>query len=165
MWEPTEYAKLVWYLTQSWPVTRPRLDLGRACRHYGVEICPVRGSPGWSGALTYDAESGQWCIIVNLTSHRTLGRYRWTIAHELGHRLMHAERIKAGLPERPVEAREADAFAAIALMPPKALRTDVGAWLAARVEAPRLPQLVAARYGVSRVAAALRLAELGLVAA
>lgn len=89
------------------------------------------------------------------------GRRRFTIAHEIGHFVLHPERCR---PERGGavneagrrEEREADAFAAELLMPEHLVRE------AAREQGPDATRL-AERFEVSRKAMQTRLRGLGLL--
>jgi len=88
------------------------------------------------------------------------GRRRFTIAHEIGHFVLHPERR----PERGgavdeagrAEEREADAFAAELLMPEHLVREAV------RTHGPDAARL-AERFEVGRRAMQARLRQLGLV--
>jgi hypothetical protein len=89
------------------------------------------------------------------------GRRRFTIAHEIGHFVLHPER---GRPERGgvvneagrMEEREADAFAAELLMPEHLVRDAV------REQGLDVDRL-ADRFEVSRKAMQARLRHMGLV--
>lgn len=77
-------------------------------------------------------------------------RRNWTLAHELGHILLHHDGISGAREER-----EANAFAAELLMPSAAL-----AYLAHITASPLDTELVCASFNVSHEAAARRIAEL-----
>ncbi len=89
-------------------------------------------------------------------------RRRFTIAHEIGHFVLHAERLR---PERgghgnaawKAQEREADQFAAELLMPEALVREAV-------VEQGRDVTRLAGRFDVSRQAMQTRLRRLGLTA-
>lgn len=128
-------------------------------------IVEVKGGPlkSFEGAL-YPVHGGKgWAIIYN--SDVSPGRRRFTIAHELGHYLMHRALFPDGLEcsEEAVTFRdgdelemEADEFAAYLLMP----FDDFRAHIAADV-APGLDDLsaMAERYGVSLISCILRWLE------
>lgn len=98
------------------------------------------------------------------------GRQRFTVAHEIGHVVMHfpfllAQAAQPALFERvagPVQDDrmewQADYFAAALLMPRELLLERYGD--AARAGAPIDPTQVADAFGVSRQAATIRLEEL-----
>ena len=82
------------------------------------------------------------------------GRFRFSIAHELGHYLLRHRTVAHIDGERsPQLERQADIFAAELLLPEAYLRADL--------ETHTLPEL-AERYRVSRQALEIRLKNLGL---
>lgn len=120
---------------------------------------------GFEGALVPVRDQGGWLIISN--SGATPGRRRFTVAHEVGHYLLHRHRIPAtGIycKEDDVSRRggsvliekEADTFAAALLMPSHDLRRQIDP-----KNKPSLDELgaLAERYGVSFTAAVLRWLE------
>ena len=128
-------------------------------------IKAVRSQPlgGFEGAL-YPLEGGSgWAIIVN--SSVSAGRRRFTVAHELGHYLMHRTLMPDGFQcdEHSVTFRdgealeaEADLFAAYLLMPFDDCRQQIPP-----DHRPTLSELsaLAERYGVSLIAVTLRWLE------
>ena len=111
---------------------------------------PVSGFSEWNRS--------RWTIAVNRDDHYT--RRRFTLAHEVKHVLDHPyiDTLYPGSNGRPSEARAeaiCDYFAACLLMP----RTDVKRlYFAGRQHLGDL----AAHFGVSRAAMAVRLQQLGL---
>lgn len=122
--------------------------------------------PGFEGGLYGSVEDGhlRWSIIYNSTV-QTPGRIRFTLAHELGHYILHRRqrdsfecsqddmlRWEAG--NNRLE-EEADTFASYLLMPIDDFRAILGN------EAVNLERLgeCAARYGVSLTAAILKWLE------
>lgn len=110
-----------------------------------------------SGALEYD--NGIWLIKVN-DKHNTK-RQRFTIAHELGHFMLH--RNKSALFEDTVFFRgvekdsmefAANEFAALLLMPDTRVRAAIN-------EGIRNIGVLADRFGVSSPAMKARVVELG----
>jgi hypothetical protein len=112
---------------------------------FGLLVCEaanLTGAPGapaladghdFSGLLLPDARE----IWVNAEEARDWpGRRRFTISHELGHWCLHRQDgepvyCRSGAvdpqgerPERPLDEREADAFAAALLMPPELMRRE-----------------------------------------
>lgn len=126
--------------------------------------------PGCMGALVYsENRPRQWAIVYH--SNQSQGRRAYTIAHEFGHYILHRElidredRFQGGIfcTEESVLQRngigiehEADIFAANLLMPLNDFRKQIPA-----KAIPSFSDLskVAARYGVSLTAAALRWLE------
>jgi hypothetical protein len=86
---------------------------------------------------------------IGVNTRHSLVRQRFTIAHELGHFVMHS---KHGADEH--SEREADVFAATLLMPPDILRKEFSA-------APDA-DVLQGRFQVSREAIWIALKELGL---
>lgn len=128
----------------------------------GIESRPIKG---FEGALIPLRDHRQgWLVISN--SQATPGRRRFTVAHEVGHYLLHRHRLPAvGIfcKEEDVSRRsgkdmekEADEFAAALLMPSHDLRRQIDP-----KSKPTLSELgaLAERYGVSLTAAVLRWLE------
>ena len=122
---------------------------------------------GFEGCLMpFGDGSGQWGIVYN--NRASEGRVRFTIAHELGHYLLHrkgaARRgiscsvrdVSGGHPGQKAIEREADEFAAWLLMPFDDLRRQVPP--DSRPDLHRLSE-VADRYGTSLLSTCLRWLE------
>lgn len=119
---------------------------------------------GFEGALFPLPKSGKWAILYNpdITSK---GRVNFTLAHELGHYLVHRHFSPSGFEcgqdrilgldkdeQRRTIEQEADTFASFLLMPIGDYREQVG-----RSEMSlELLNHIADRYGVSRTAAAIK---------
>ena len=95
-------------------ITRPAVDVEDIARKMGIHVHSVP-DPGWSGAVV--AKNNDAVIWLDLKD--SLQRRRFTIAHEIGHLMLHplgvAYRDMAfdGTPEE----KQANAFAANLLMP------------------------------------------------
>jgi Zn-dependent peptidase ImmA (M78 family) len=125
-----------------------------------VQSAPI---PGFEGALVAADDRSEWMLLYN-DSIASLGRIRFTQAHELGHYVLHrADQDRFQCTEddmvqwvngRNIEA-EADSFAAQVLMPLDDFRAYVG------TQGVDLDLLSASadRYGVSLTAAAHRWIE------
>lgn len=152
------------------------VDVERLAIEYSAKTAPAtpiheiidRDLPGCVGALVYsDTVPRQWGIVCS--TGQTPGRRNFTIAHELGHYVLHRGTIEAkdegGIyceegsvhrGEGPDIERQADEFAANLLMPlndcrrllPARTRPDFG-----------LLGTLATRYGVSLTAVILRWLE------
>lgn len=146
----------------------PPVDLDAIAVSLGVEIRLFDLKADVSGILYRD---GDRRIIVVNKEHST-ERQRFTIAHELGHLMLHKgqpvhvdEGFRINLRDRrsataeDVEEVEANAFAADLLMPAKWLRADVEQQFIDLADDAAMSAL-AKRYGVSTQAMAYRLAAL-----
>ncbi|MDR6508049.1 ImmA/IrrE family metallo-endopeptidase [Arthrobacter oryzae] len=91
----------------------------------------------------------QWPLVI-LSDHAPADRQRFTLAHELGHAVMH---------EIPTENQEteADRFASEFLMPASSIRTELS-----DVSIPRLAKLKT-KWGVSMAALLRRARDLGQI--
>jgi Zn-dependent peptidase ImmA (M78 family) len=153
-------------------VESPPVDPEHLAKELGLEVVFDDFEPGVSGML-YRQDDGLDLIAVNAKHARV--RQRFTIAHELGHYLLHAGRpiivdhlVRARLNFRDEESSlatnreeiEANGFGAAVLMP--------AAWVDEAVEAllhlpsTRLVRLLASQFDVSTQAMELRLVNLGI---
>lgn len=120
---------------------------------------------GFDGMLTANKARSKWLILYN---HATAseGRKRFTIAHELGHYLLHRQRqdrfecgnhsLNASDHNLPAIETEADGFASTLLMPRDDFRDQVDG----QPISFDLLGHCADRYGVSLTAATLRWLEI-----
>ena len=112
------------------------VDVAKVALEYSAQIFPedpivyVQGAdlPDFDGALKRSPRKNAWGIIFN-NSVSSQGRIRFTLAHELGHYLLHRTKYPKGLPcsqwdslssqleELNSVEREADEFASYLLMP------------------------------------------------
>lgn len=116
--------------------------------------------------MPFEDKSGQWGIVYN--NRASPGRVRFTLAHELGHYLLHRKGaardgiscsvrdVARGQAGSKVVEREADEFAAWLLMPFDDLRLQVPP--RSKPDLHRLSE-VAARYGTSLLSTTLRWLE------
>ena len=113
-------------------------------------------------------------IGINALHHPN--RQRFSIAHELGHYLMHADRptvfvdeilvhFRADAPVPALDDREveANAFAAALLMPSAWLKSDLAERNIDALFGDRPLALLARRYEVSPLALSIRMVNLGLL--
>lgn len=118
----------------------------------------------FEGALYPLPKSGKWAILYN-PDIQSKGRINFTLAHELGHYLVHRKLSPAGFEcgearvlgydqdeARRIIEQEADIFASYLLMPMDDFRTQVGR---DRMTLDLLGHC-ADRYEVSRTAAAIK---------
>lgn len=134
------------------------VDVLRAAAALGVRVQFEPMTDEMSGYL--ERRDGQWVIGVN--AHHSGVRQRFTIAHELGHFVLHRKEqqefrdviFTRRTIGRDNMEREADAFAAQLLMPEESVIRDVRGGLT-NVHA------LAERYNVSSLAMKYRLISLG----
>ncbi len=111
---------------------------------------------------------------IGVNSSHPLARRRFSIAHELGHLLLHPgrplllhESVRVNFRDAvssmatDAEEIEANAFAAELLMPAAAIRDAVGR--AAGLERSKLVASLASRFSVSAQAMEIRLVNLGVL--
>jgi hypothetical protein len=121
--------------------------------------------PGAEGSLTSNADGSRWTIGYS-AALSSPGRIRFAIAHEFGHFMLHRAQqasfacTERDIYERDVSARklesEADTFASYLLMP----LDDFRAQLKGRPMGPAFLEHCRLRYGVPRVAVALKWIEI-----
>ncbi len=156
-------------------VTAPPVDVDRIAKSLGIQIRRQPYEPEKiSGFLYRDRDRA--IIGVNSNHHRH--RRRFTVAHEIGHFLLH----KAGLDEvhidqdfqvqlrgersskgTDIEEIEANAFAAELLMPAAFLREDVLQMETVAFQDEGWVRKLANRYAVSPQSLVFRLARLGFI--
>ncbi|MDB4988348.1 MAG: hypothetical protein JWN04_3526 [Myxococcaceae bacterium] len=107
-------------------VSAPPIDVLGMAQSMGVQILHTTGR-NWSGALRA-AEDAATIYLADGDSHE---RQRFTIAHELGHLMLHPlgleyrDLIDPTAPGSSVREREANAFAAELIMPEWLVRVTV----------------------------------------
>jgi Zn-dependent peptidase ImmA (M78 family) len=152
------------------------VDVEGIAKHYGIKIKLERVDNDLSGFL-YRDDSGHAIIGANRNHHEN--RRRFTIAHELGHFLLHeAERVhldsrisgyslQLRSPESAtgenINEREANLFAAEILMPAKFLKKDLRASTLDLLDDEKLFKELANKYKVSVQALTIRLNNLGYI--
>jgi Zn-dependent peptidase ImmA (M78 family) len=153
-------------------VSRPPVPVSDLAAALDIDVRFSAGKDDVSGALI--RSDGSVVIAVNSAQHEN--RQRFTIAHEIGHFLLHKGtqihfdddfRVNYRKADTTgmatVDEMEANWFAAALLMPENFLRKD---WLRLRLEnhaALGAIQSLAVRYKVSPKAMELRLVNLGFV--
>lgn len=146
----------------------PPVDVEALAESIGAEVRRFKLDPDVSGVLY--REDDRKVIVVN-TAH-SQARRRFTIAHELGHLLLHAgepvhvdQGLRINLRDdrsataEDLEEMEANAFAANLLMPAAWLRRDLAEG-GIDLEDPNQVQALASRYQVSPQAMVVRLSSL-----
>ena len=140
---------------------------------YDIEFVDdgIFSNPNVLGGIVFEDH----VIYVNVATEAHEGRYNFTIAHELGHHILHRPLVDGSQiicresDNRPIEEAQADRFAAALLMPKAAIDkavTTVG--LAPKTRHPKVIRGYAARVSkaalmtnVSNTAMINRLIDLG----
>jgi len=117
---PKDYAAKVrdiWKLKGDEPIN----DICGLVEHAGVKIKLVKSDlDGFFGLSAYD-QNGYPAIVVNVREGISVERQIFTIAHELGHIVMHHSSFNSDATKEPEkEEKEADQFAGYFLMPQEA---------------------------------------------
>jgi hypothetical protein len=144
-------------LLQSAGVTREPVSLRDVVSALNLEVVQTSGEPFYCEAALEPVGDGHRIVLHGRSSER---RRRFTIAHEVGHFVLHPQRLApqrngGGNAAWQAQEREADQFAAELLMPEDLVREAV---LVHGVDTDRL----ADRFEVSRRAMQTRLKWLGL---
>ena len=151
-------------------IEQPPIDVKNIAKTLGAIVQYEPFEEDISGVLYRDPSR----IIIGVSSLQHSNRQRFTIAHEIGHLVLHNLEIHVDKSfkillrdARSSEARDpleidANRFAAELLMPASMIRNDVRIYLRDFEDEEELRQL-ARRYRVSTQALAFRLANIGLV--
>ncbi|MDD3588256.1 MAG: ImmA/IrrE family metallo-endopeptidase [Thermoguttaceae bacterium] len=115
---PEEVAR---QLRKDWNIpVGPISDLTKLLEQHNIIVIPFDFETDKLDGFYICLDSGLICIVLNTNDAFAPDRNRFTLAHELGHVLLH----RNVLPDRETE-READAFAAEFLMPEDTIRLDL----------------------------------------
>jgi Zn-dependent peptidase ImmA (M78 family) len=161
--------KLVSELLNEFEVVEPPVPVRRIARGRGARIFQEGQEGDLSGFLFRRGRQ----IIIGVNTRQVPVRQRFTIAHELGHLLLHAfgrlhvdhgfrVRLRSDVSSLGIdeEEMEANRFAAELLMPTRLLKKDLeGAEL--DLTDDETLRFLARRYGVSVQSLAIRLTGLG----
>jgi Zn-dependent peptidase ImmA (M78 family) len=153
-------------------VRRAPVPVDAIARSLGVDVRYAPTTDDVSGALVRDGKSA--VIAVNSAQHEN--RQRFTIAHEIGHFILHKRTEKHFDEDFRIDYRnsvsseatqrdeiEANAFAAALLMPESFLKRDFLRMGTDEIDADHAMRTLAVRYKVSRRAMELRLLNLGFI--
>ncbi len=159
-------------LLQSHGVTDPPVPVERIARAEGVRIYLKSLKGDISGFLYRDAQES----VIGVNTHHPRARQRFTLAHEMGHFLLHAgekvhvdhgfeillrnDRSAKGVDD---DEMEANLFAAELLMPKAFLMKDLADVESVDINDDRSIGELAKRYSVSVQALMIRLTALGYV--
>lgn len=145
-----------------------KVDPHAVAEAHGAEVVEIREDSNTSGMVI--RQGGRTIIGVN--KHHPENRQRFTVAHELGHMLMHADQPlivddnglsligRRAEGESTVREVEANAFAAALLMPAEWVEQVIGEQEIA-VDADEKVFALAKKFGVSQQAMMFRLINLG----
>jgi Zn-dependent peptidase ImmA (M78 family) len=152
--------------------SRPPVPIEQIAGSKGVTIRKGKVEPEVSGFLYRNAAGGSAVIGVNKAQHPN--RQRFTIAHELGHLLLHAgdavhvdsvkHRDLRSEKGTDIEEIESNLFAAELLMPVHFLQGDLQRFGTLDLLDEQRVENLAQRYLVSNQAMAVRLSSLGYLA-
>jgi Zn-dependent peptidase ImmA (M78 family) len=153
-------------------VRRAPVPVSALAEALGLDVRYAPTTDDVSGALIREGHSA--VIAVNSAQHEN--RQRFTIAHEIGHFVLHKRTQRHFDEDFRIDFRnsvsseatqrteiEANAFAAALLMPEGFLRRDLLRMGAEEGDADDAIQAMAVRYKVSRRAMELRLLNLGFI--
>ena len=148
----------------------PPVPVKRLARSCGARIVRVSGNKADIDGFLYQEDNN---VVIGINRDQATVRQRFTIAHELGHLLLHEYsrvhvdrgfrvRLRSGLSSEgtDLDEMEANRFAAEILMPIEFLQSDLKEREFDLADDSQLRAL-AKRYGVSTQALAIRLNGLG----
>jgi Zn-dependent peptidase ImmA (M78 family) len=160
-------------LLQHYQITIPPVPVERIAEQQGAQVIRQRSeSPDSGFALRMD---GRWIIGVNTQTSRL--RQRFSIAHELGHLLLHEEQLivstvqvhlRSHVSSLGTDAQEIEAnqFAAELLMPRKFVLDSVATQMSQKpLTRDELVHTLAREFDVSTDAMGYRLVNLGVLMA
>ncbi len=147
------------------------VDIGRVAQHLGAQVVEERLDRDLSGLLYRDGEH----VIIGVNSSHAERRRRFTVAHEIGHLVLHEGRPlvldhvrvnfrnAASSTATNHEEIQANAFAAELLMPaPQVIASARAALEEGRASDAAFVRDLADGFGVSEQAMEYRLINLGL---
>lgn len=138
-------------LTSTLPQMKaPPVNLGVICDWLNVEVYAM---PCDAFGAVFSRARGKGRHLLLANSKLLQGRFRFSIAHELGHFMMDHEPVPIGEKRSSFLERQADVFAAELLLPEGLLRAD---------RATHTAEELIKRYKVSKQALSIQLKELGL---
>jgi Zn-dependent peptidase ImmA (M78 family) len=151
----------------------PPIPVEAIARDLSLQVSKRKVENTVSGFLL---RNGDGSAVIGVNEAHSLNRQRFTVAHELGHFLLHGgdvsihvdDRVKLRDPRSAegtdVQEIESNLFAAELLMPVSFLREDLKRFGMLDMLDEHAIDLLAKRYGVSNHAMAIRLSSLGCVA-
>ena len=162
-------------LLQKHAISQPPVDVRALAQALGAEVRMHRADAELSGFLLRDSAKRRTIIGVNTEQHPN--RQRFTIAHEIGHLLLHegrpmyidstqqvfrlSLRSKDSSTGEIVAEREANLFAAEVLMPEALIERELATTPEFDVHDEKQVQRLADRFQVSAQALSIQLGHLG----
>lgn len=142
------------------------IPLDRVAAYLDLKLQPAVMDESTSGMLVI--QHGKGVIGFN---HQEVGyRQRFTVAHEIGHFILHYSEDNIFLDKKPSlfmrskntsrEETEANVFAANLLMPETMVRNEVEQW---GIISEGVIEEIAAKFQVSSIAMSYRLQNLGII--
>lgn len=139
----------------------PKVDLDQLVSELGLTIVEVE-SKSFEGALLRSSRTLSGRILVR-KGIRELGRRRFTIAHEIGHYILHGSQqipcsprvIESWREGQPIPEREADTFASELLLP----TNDVTQYVSKRWPSMEVVSDLAGHFGSSLMAASRKFCD------
>lgn len=113
-------------MLDSFSITSAPINIEAIVKKLGIEIS-YAPSIDYSGILIRKSDG---CVLMGINNNESLGRMRFSTAHELGHYLLHKDsvtidyRSKQHLTKKPKKEVLADYFAANLLMPEIFIKED-----------------------------------------
>lgn len=136
------------------------VDLMGLARELGLTIKAATLEPGKSGEIRPDGLGG---YIIKVNRHDSVGRQRFTVAHEIAHYLLHRDLIGAGISDdvlyrsnqNDLIEKEANRLAADIVMPTKSISNAIATANALGIE--DYEAVLADQFQVSRSAMGIKL--------
>ena len=136
------------------------VDLAGLARHFGLAVKAATLDPGKSGEIRPDGVGG---YVIKVNRHDSVGRQRFTVAHEIAHFLLHRNHIGTGISDDALYRSnqsdqiewEANRLAADVVMPTKAIRQAIAT--AEKLGIANYRDELADRFQVSRAAMGIKL--------
>lgn len=123
--------------------------------YLGYELDFVEGIDGYPDDVIGGIDFETNTILVNSAIESHIGRYSFTIAHEIGHHVLHREEFYRqskskhimcrGMKERPIEEMQADRFAESLLMPANLVKEHFRKVRNKNIFKPENPYIVASK--------------------
>ena len=168
----SELVETVLAATQSY---NPPIKVEWIAQHYGLLVHKQEVEDDVSGYLLRNLQLG--CAVIGVNNRHHPNRQRFTVAHELGHFLLHKgnevhvdrgfqlkHRNNRSKDGNDLEEIEANLFASELLMPEKLISAEILRAHHLDVDLEEHVAKLAAKYEVSQQAMAIRLSRLGHLA-
>lgn len=166
-------AEIACRLLKQAGITRPPVNVIQVAQLQNAIVCPKPAEDKYAGYLFRDAPGG--IAVIGVNSKHSDTRQRFTIAHEIGHLVLHTPtlgepvhfdeifmrrdlRSAAGTDPKEIEA---NLFAAELLMPAHMIADDLKTIAAEHCSEEKLIEWMADDYQVSAQAMGIRLSNLG----